>query len=57
MNAGVLFEAALLSPVLQAAFGNADPFGQLGSTLLAESLARRDNVFARLVERAVGGSS
>jgi hypothetical protein len=57
MNAGILFEAALLSPVLQAAFGNADPFGQFGSTLMAESLARRDDAFARLVERAVGGSS
>jgi hypothetical protein len=57
MNAGVLFEAALLSPVLQSAFGNTDPFGQLGSTLMAESLARRDDAFARLVERAVGGSS
>ncbi|HXM06252.1 MAG TPA: hypothetical protein VN936_02250 [Candidatus Acidoferrum sp.] len=57
MNAGVLLEAALLSPVLQSAFGNADPFGQLGATLMAESLARRDDAFARLVERAVGGTS
>jgi hypothetical protein len=57
MNAGVLLEAALLSPVLQSAFGNADPFGQLGSTLMAESLAQRDGGFARLVDSAVGGSS
>jgi hypothetical protein len=57
MNAGVLFEATLLSPMLQSAFGDADPFGQLGSTLMAESLARRDGAFAQLVDAAVGRSS
>ena len=57
MNAGVLLEAALLSPVFESAFGNADPLGQLGSTLMAESLAERDGSFARLVDAAVGGSS
>jgi hypothetical protein len=54
MNPAVLFEATLLSPVLQSAFGNADPFGQLGSTLIAQSVARHDDAFARLVRAELG---
>jgi hypothetical protein len=55
MNVGVLFETVLLAPVLQSAFGNADPFGQFGSAIVAQSLAQRDGGFTRLVQAAAGG--
>jgi hypothetical protein len=55
MNVGVLFETVLLAPVLQSAFGSADPFGQFGSAIVAQSLAQRDGGFARLVQAAAGG--
>jgi hypothetical protein len=57
MNLGIVFEAALLTPVLQSAFGGVDPLGQYGAALLAQAVAKRDDGFARLVDAALGGAS
>jgi hypothetical protein len=54
ITAGAFFESALLAPIVQAAFGASDPFGQYGATLIAQSIARADDRFARLVDDSLG---
>jgi hypothetical protein len=56
MTLGIVLETALLAPVLQTAFGPSDPLGGYGATLLAQSIARRDDRFARLVDAALGAA-
>lgn len=56
MTIGIVLEAALLTPVLQTAFGPSDPLGGYGATLLAQSVAQRDDRFAQLVDVAIGGA-
>jgi hypothetical protein len=56
MTIGIVLEAALLTPVLQTAFGPSGPLGGYGATLLAQSVARRDDRFARLVDATLGGA-
>jgi hypothetical protein len=56
MTIGIVLEAALLTPVLQTAFGPSDPLGGYGATLLAQSVAKRDDRFARLVDGALGAA-
>jgi hypothetical protein len=56
MTIGIVLEAALLTPVLQTAFGTSNPLGGYGATMLAQSVARRDDRFARLVDAALGAA-
>jgi hypothetical protein len=56
MTIGIVLEAALLTPVLQTAFGPSDPLGGYGATLLAQSVAQRDDRFAQLVDGAHGAA-
>ncbi|HEY1681891.1 MAG TPA: hypothetical protein VGF98_09665 [Candidatus Tumulicola sp.] len=56
MTIGIVLEAALLTPVLQTAFGPSDPLGGYGATLLAQSVAQRDDRFAQLVDGALGAA-
>jgi hypothetical protein len=57
LSVGALFESVLFAPVLQSAFGNANPLGQYGATLIAQSLAKNDRGFARLVDASLGTAS
>lgn len=56
LGVGALFESLLFAPFLQSAFGSANPFGQYGATLMAQSIVKNDGGFARLVDDAVGGA-
>jgi hypothetical protein len=52
-TAGALVEVILLAPIVQTALGASNPFGQYGATLIAQSIARADGRFARLVDASL----